>query len=284
MFVKGEINEIQVLNEEIDHKLPPMGSMFHEEIDHKLPPMGSVFHEEVELPHMGSYVNWNKDYKPGPYPVTQKERDAAAKKYGLLPAEYEPYPDDGLGYGDYPKLPAISGDDKDPYYPWDFPEHKRNFNEPIHVHADMYGEDRYNVSFKPRFSLLYMWTCFLSVVGGFFAIYFFMEDKKMFRPVHCCHLRLHVVISVLKDASSGTIGSRHPHKLTCESLVVERGGDARGGCAEGQVALLVSHSILMSSDGMKPRSGEWTVIIDFLQEAAITSLSSDTSGKPLLKN
>uniref|UniRef100_A0A7R9DZ22 NADH dehydrogenase [ubiquinone] 1 beta subcomplex subunit 8, mitochondrial n=1 Tax=Timema monikensis TaxID=170555 RepID=A0A7R9DZ22_9NEOP len=88
--------------------------------------------------------HWNKDYKPGPYPVTQKERDAAAKKYGLLPAEYEPYPDDGLGYGDYPKLPAISGDDKDPYYPWDFPEHKRNFNEPVHVDADMYGEDRYN--------------------------------------------------------------------------------------------------------------------------------------------
>uniref|UniRef100_A0A7R9IFF5 NADH dehydrogenase [ubiquinone] 1 beta subcomplex subunit 8, mitochondrial n=1 Tax=Timema tahoe TaxID=61484 RepID=A0A7R9IFF5_9NEOP len=127
--------------------------------------------------------HWNKDYKPGPYPVTQKERDAAAKKYGLLPAEYEPYPDDGLGHGDYPKLPAISGDDKDPYYPWDFPEHKRNFNEPIHVHADMYGEDRYNVSFKPRFSRLYMWTSFLGVVGGFFAIYFFMEDKKMFRPV-----------------------------------------------------------------------------------------------------
>uniref|UniRef100_A0A7R9ATA8 NADH dehydrogenase [ubiquinone] 1 beta subcomplex subunit 8, mitochondrial n=1 Tax=Timema shepardi TaxID=629360 RepID=A0A7R9ATA8_TIMSH len=127
--------------------------------------------------------DWNKDYKPGPYPVTQKERDAAAKKYGLLPAEYEPYPDDGLGYGDYPKLPAISGDDKDPYYPWDFPEHKRNFNEPIHVHADMYGEDRYNVSFRPRFSLLYMWTCFLGVVGGFFAVYYFMEDKKMFRPV-----------------------------------------------------------------------------------------------------
>jgi NADH dehydrogenase (ubiquinone) 1 beta subcomplex subunit 8 len=40
---------------------------------------------------------WNKDFKPGPYPKTQAEREAAAKKYGLHPSEYEPYPDDGTG-------------------------------------------------------------------------------------------------------------------------------------------------------------------------------------------
>lgn len=45
--------------------------------------------------------------------------------------EYEPYPDDGAGYGDYPKLPLESGDSKDPNYPWDNPELKRNFNEPV---------------------------------------------------------------------------------------------------------------------------------------------------------
>jgi hypothetical protein len=33
--------------------------------------------------------HWNKDYKPGPYPKTPEERKAAAKKYGLLPEEYE---------------------------------------------------------------------------------------------------------------------------------------------------------------------------------------------------
>lgn len=42
-----------------------------------------------------SFLDWNKDWKPGPYPETEEERKAAAKKYGLLPEDYKPYPDDG---------------------------------------------------------------------------------------------------------------------------------------------------------------------------------------------
>merc|ERR1712002_639059 len=86
--------------------------------------------------------NWNKDWKPGPYPVTPEERAAAARKYGLRPDEYEPYPDDGTGKGDYPKLPIISAEARDPYRDWDHPEHRRGFGEPIHADADMYGLDR----------------------------------------------------------------------------------------------------------------------------------------------
>ncbi|CAG2058763.1 unnamed protein product, partial [Timema podura] len=44
-----------------------------------------------------------------------------------------------------------------------------------------------------------------------------------------------------------------------------------------EVALCVSHSLLMSSDSMKPKSGDWAIIIFFLQEAAITSLSIGSS-------
>lgn len=76
-------------------------------------------------------LDWNKDWKPGPYPKTDAERIAAAKKYGLLPQDYEPYPDDGMGYGDYPKLPIVSTDQKDPFYNWDYPDMKRNFAEPV---------------------------------------------------------------------------------------------------------------------------------------------------------
>lgn len=75
--------------------------------------------------------DWNKDFKPAPYPTTEEERVAAAKKYNLLPQEYKPYPDDGMGYGDYPHLPDVSNDLKDPYYPYDMPDMKRNFNEPV---------------------------------------------------------------------------------------------------------------------------------------------------------
>lgn len=93
---------------------------------------------------VGVRNHWNKDFKPAPYPITQKQREAAAAKYGIPIEEYEPYPDDGLGYGDYPKLSDKSIELRDPYYPYDFPEHKRNFNEPINANIDEISEDRVN--------------------------------------------------------------------------------------------------------------------------------------------
>ena len=75
-------------------------------------------------------LDWNKDWKPGDYPTTQEERDAAAKKYGLIPADYEPYPEEE-GFGDYPMLPIVSYDGKDDYYNWDHPEQKRDWCEPV---------------------------------------------------------------------------------------------------------------------------------------------------------
>jgi len=68
---------------------------------------------------------------PGPYPKTPEERAAAAKKYGLRVEDYEPYPDDGTGFGDYPKLPLVSAEARDPYEDYDLPSLKRNFNEPV---------------------------------------------------------------------------------------------------------------------------------------------------------
>ena len=81
------------------------------------------------------------DYKleelvPGPYPETKKEREAAAKKYGLLPQEYEPYPDDGFGKGEYPKMPMIGGDARGHWYPWDYPEHRKDFGDPVSIICD----------------------------------------------------------------------------------------------------------------------------------------------------
>lgn len=71
---------------------------------------------------------------PGKIPQTKEEIEKAAKKYNMTVADYETYPDDGLGKGDYPKLPYIGYGLRDPYYPWDFPEMKRNFNEPVSWH------------------------------------------------------------------------------------------------------------------------------------------------------
>jgi NADH dehydrogenase (ubiquinone) 1 beta subcomplex subunit 8 len=76
-------------------------------------------------------ADWNKDWKPGPFPKTAEERAAAAKRYGLRVEDYDVYANDGMGYGDYPKLPFASGDSRDPYEDWDIPEQKRNYGEPV---------------------------------------------------------------------------------------------------------------------------------------------------------
>lgn len=132
-------------------------------------------------------------------PKTDEARRAAALKYNVHPTDYKTYPDDGTGYGDYPKLPVVSGDARDPHYPYDFPEVKRNFNEPVigplivwficsfnlfifqrHVDEDIIGEDRYNFNFKP---LVPMWMQILQFVGamiGTYAVYLVCEKVKFF--------------------------------------------------------------------------------------------------------
>ena len=83
-------------------------------------------------------TDWNRDFMPGPYPRTPEERAAAAKKYGLRVEDYEPYDDDGTGFGDYPKLPRISAEARDPYENYDIPELRRNFNEPVKPFVSLY--------------------------------------------------------------------------------------------------------------------------------------------------
>merc|ERR1711970_1286912 len=127
---------------------------------------------------------WNKDWKPGPYPTTPEERAAAARKYGLRPDEYEPYPDDGLGLGDYPKLPNVSAEARNPFGNYDHPEHRRNFGEPLHADMDMYGLDRVDDTTKPRYSLQYQAACFFGVMTTFFIVYSLLDDpqRKMHWP------------------------------------------------------------------------------------------------------
>lgn len=128
--------------------------------------------------------HWNKDFKPARLPTTEADRIAAARKYNLVPSEYETYADNGFNNtGDYPKLPLVSGDSKDPHYPYDFPELKRNFQEPIHVEQELIGEDRYDVSKRHRIPPREQWLQFFGVVGGFFLLYFALQDSPMFHSL-----------------------------------------------------------------------------------------------------
>ncbi|XP_070608068.1 NADH dehydrogenase [ubiquinone] 1 beta subcomplex subunit 8, mitochondrial [Erythrolamprus reginae] len=83
---------------------------------------------------------------PGAYPKTPEEEAAAAKKYNLILQDYKTYPDDGVGCGDYPKLPDKSAQERDPWYEWDFPELRRNFGEPLHRNFDLFVRTRVDTS------------------------------------------------------------------------------------------------------------------------------------------
>lgn len=74
---------------------------------------------------------WNYLWMPGPYPKTEEEMCAAAKKYCMIREDYVPHPDDGNGAGDYPDLGRCSGR-KRPRLAWyDDEDFKRNFGTPM---------------------------------------------------------------------------------------------------------------------------------------------------------
>ncbi|MCL4137090.1 UNVERIFIED_CONTAM: hypothetical protein GTU68_023928 [Idotea baltica] len=126
---------------------------------------------------------WNRDWKPGPYPKTQEEREAAAKKYGLHIKDYKPYPDDGTGHGDYPMLEPFSVESRNSFEHYDCPEFKRNFGEILHVDADMYTAERFDVGKKYLVPLHKQYLYYIGVISFFFFLYYVSENNKMIQPV-----------------------------------------------------------------------------------------------------
>ncbi|XP_008287044.1 NADH dehydrogenase [ubiquinone] 1 beta subcomplex subunit 8, mitochondrial [Stegastes partitus] len=119
---------------------------------------------------------------PGPYPKTPEERAAAAKKYNMIPEDYEPYPDKGEGYGDYPMLPNKSQHERDPWYSWDHSDLRRNWGETMHWDFDMYTRNRVDTSptVVPYHSMVKDLFLFL----GFMAFMFYVGyECKSYQPV-----------------------------------------------------------------------------------------------------
>ena len=90
-----------------------------------------------------------KDMLPGPYPKTPEERAATTKKYNMGVEDYNPYPDDGMGFGDYPKLPDRSQQERGPWYDWDHPDLRLNWGEWMHWDLDTYIRNRVDTSPTP---------------------------------------------------------------------------------------------------------------------------------------
>ncbi|XP_072523206.1 NADH dehydrogenase [ubiquinone] 1 beta subcomplex subunit 8, mitochondrial [Salminus brasiliensis] len=126
-----------------------------------------------------SASDFTKNDLPGPYPKTPEERAAAAKKYGMRVEDYQPYPDDGLGCGDYPKLPNRSQHERDPYYSWDHPDLRRNWGEPMHWDFDMYTRNRVDTS-----PVLADWATMRRTVLGFVGFMLLMCGVGELFPSH----------------------------------------------------------------------------------------------------
>uniref|UniRef100_A0A2R5LFJ4 Putative ubiquinone oxidoreductase ndufb8/ashi subunit n=1 Tax=Ornithodoros turicata TaxID=34597 RepID=A0A2R5LFJ4_9ACAR len=118
---------------------------------------------------------WNKDWRPATeVPDTAEKKKAAAQKYGLIPHDYKPYPEDNLKFhGDYPQLPEIGAESRDAFEPYDFPYLRRNYGEPLHIHADVYTVERIDNTTRKKYSHTNQVLTFLSVMGvllGFFIL------------------------------------------------------------------------------------------------------------------
>ncbi|XP_035517072.1 NADH dehydrogenase [ubiquinone] 1 beta subcomplex subunit 8, mitochondrial [Morone saxatilis] len=124
----------------------------------------------------------SKDVIPGPYPKTPEERAAAAKKYNMRVEDYEPFPDNGEGYGDYPKLPDRSQHERDPWYKWDHPDLRRNWGEPMHWDFDMYIRNRVDTS--PTVVPWPKMCKYLFGYIGFMLLMFYLGEKfPSYQPV-----------------------------------------------------------------------------------------------------
>lgn len=119
------------------------------------------------LPVARGAVYLDQDWMPGPYPKTEAERLAAAKKYNLLPEEYEPYDPDQweLHWGDYPHLPNICFWDKNTEYAWDYQCHHHNYGEVWHAYGNTYTHFMPAINHKDEFSIKTVFSVYFVVLG-----------------------------------------------------------------------------------------------------------------------
>lgn len=99
----------------------------------------------------------------GPYPKTKEEREFAARKYNLIPEDYEPY-DEGERFGDYPQVPLYSLKDDDLYVDYDDVLDRHIYGLPYSKDYDLYAPVRGAVGKLPDWPLWKQGIVFFSVI------------------------------------------------------------------------------------------------------------------------
>jgi len=100
----------------------------------------------------------------------------------MQPEDYKPFPDDGMGFGDYPDLGYVSTDMKSNFEEYDDQYGKRNFGEVVHIGAEQISEDKISFRELPISRPMLVVYHFLAVFL-FFGIIFLFDSYKLTVPV-----------------------------------------------------------------------------------------------------
>jgi hypothetical protein len=119
----------------------------------------------------------------GPWPRTKEEREKAARKYNLIPEDYQPFPEED-GWGDYPDLPAVGAYNRYKYDDFDDPQDMRFYGEPFHISADMYYWERIDPMESEKIAFKqFPWWKRAVVCFGFpaliYGIYYGLEKSRV---------------------------------------------------------------------------------------------------------
>ncbi|VDD75838.1 unnamed protein product [Mesocestoides corti] len=147
---------------------------------------GNFLRAVLPLTSQKNFACWHIDWKPKPFPTTPAQREAAAKRYGLLPEDYKPYDDDGTAPGDYPNLEHFNELHRDPYEHYDYGYVKRNYNEPIPWKWEFYsstGHDDYQQWLRYNEPAWLTFLKFLAPVLIMGPILYISEQYKLFPPM-----------------------------------------------------------------------------------------------------
>ena len=100
----------------------------------------------------------------------------------MIPEDYEPFPDDGEGVGDYPNLKPSSGDSRSGLVDWDIPEYKRNFGEPLRYNYEMTWETRFDDTSRMVVSDAEAWAFFIGIMSFFIGVHLIARQYPAFPP------------------------------------------------------------------------------------------------------
>lgn len=126
-------------------------------------------------------VDYHIDWKPKPYPCTKAEREAAAKRYNLLPSDYKPFENDGLAPGDYFYVEPYNTECRSPWEPYDYPSERRDFNDPQQFDAQLYLASGYNpAKLKEILKGQPVWYMLFKTFAPLFGLWFCLSLGQMY--------------------------------------------------------------------------------------------------------